>query len=47
MEGKYTFVAREDDDVVSVCITDCGKYHGVVYKYGTIRKSRWNLAISF
>ena len=36
MEGKYTFVAREDDDVVSVCITDGGKYHGVVYKYGAV-----------
>ena len=29
MEGKYTFVAREDDDVVSVCITDGGKYGAV------------------
>ena len=36
MEGKYTFVAREDDDVGSVCITDGGKYHGVVYKYGAV-----------
>ena len=36
MEGKYTFVARENDDVASVCITDGGKYHGVVYKYGVV-----------
>ena len=33
---KYTFVARENDDVASVCITDGGKYHGVVYKYGVV-----------
>ncbi len=33
---KYTFVAREDDDLASVCITDGGKYHGVVYKYGVV-----------
>ena len=37
MEGKYTFVARENDNVASVCITDGGKYHGVVYKYGVGR----------
>jgi|TARA_R110002167_G_scaffold221427_1_gene426191 hypothetical protein len=36
MEGKYTFVAKEDDDLASVCITDHGKYHGVVYKYGVV-----------
>ena len=36
MEGKYTFVVKEDDDNVSVCITDGGKYHGVVYKYGVV-----------
>jgi hypothetical protein len=36
MEGKYTFVAKEDDDLASICITDRGKYHGVVYKYGVV-----------
>ena len=36
MEGKYTVVAKEDDDLASVCITDHGKYHGVVYKYGVV-----------
>jgi hypothetical protein len=36
MKGKYTFVAKEDDDLASVCITDKGKYHGVVYKYGVV-----------
>ena len=36
MEGKYTFVVKEDDDNVSVCITDGGKYDGVVYKYGVV-----------
>ena len=36
MKGKYTFVAKEDDDLASICITDNGKYHGVVYKYGVV-----------
>jgi hypothetical protein len=36
MKGKYTFVVKEDDDNVSICITDNGKYHGVVYKYGVV-----------
>ena len=36
MEGKYTFVAKEHDDLASICITDNGKYHGVVYKYGVV-----------
>ena len=36
MKGKYTFVAKEYDDLASICITDNGKYHGVVYKYGVV-----------
>ena len=36
MKGKYTFVAKEHDDLASICITDNGKYHGVVYKYGVV-----------
>ena len=36
MKGKYTFVAKEDDDLASICITDRGKYDGVVYKYGVV-----------
>lgn len=36
MKDKYTFVVEEDDDVSSVCITNNGKYHGVVYKYGVV-----------
>jgi len=30
MKGKYTFVAKEHEDLASICITDRGKYHGVV-----------------
>ena len=36
MRDKYTFVAKEGDDVSSICITNNGKYHGVVYKYGVV-----------
>jgi len=36
MKDKYTFVVEEGDDVSSVCITNDGKYHGVVYKYGVV-----------
>ena len=36
MKGKYTFVSKKDDDLASICITDNGKYHGVVYKYGVV-----------
>jgi|TARA_R110000744_G_scaffold113666_1_gene212841 hypothetical protein len=36
MKGKYTFVAKEGDDLASICITNNGKYHGVVYKYGVV-----------
>ena len=36
MKGKYTFVSKKDDDLASICITDNGKYHGVVYKYGKV-----------
>ncbi len=36
MKGKYTFVSKKDDDLASICITDDGKYHGVVYKYGVV-----------
>ena len=36
MKGKYTFVSKKDDDLASICITDDGKYHGVVYKYGKV-----------
>jgi hypothetical protein len=36
MKGKYTFVAKEHDDFAAICITDNGKYHGVVYKYGVV-----------
>ena len=37
MKGKYTFVAKEHDDLASICITDNGKYHGVVYNYGEVK----------
>tara|TARA_R100001015_G_C4608782_1_gene164024 strand:- start:15 stop:314 length:300 start_codon:yes stop_codon:yes gene_type:complete len=36
VKGKYTFVSKKDDDLASICITDNGKYHGVVYKYGVV-----------
>ena len=36
MKGKYTFVSKKDDDLASSCISDNGKYHGVVYKYGVV-----------
>ena len=36
MKGKYTFVSKKDDDLASICITDNGKYHGVMYKYGVV-----------
>jgi len=36
MKGKYTFVAKEGDDLASICIINNGKYHGVVYKYGVV-----------
>jgi hypothetical protein len=36
VKDKYTFVVEEGDDVSSVCITNDGKYHGVVYKYGVV-----------
>ena len=36
MRDNYTFVAKEGDDVSSICITNNGKYHGVVYKYGVV-----------
>ena len=36
MKDKYTFVSKKDDDLASICITDNGKYHGVVYKYGVV-----------
>jgi len=38
MKNEYTFVATEEegDDLASICITNNGKYHGVVYKYGVV-----------
>ena len=36
MKDKYTFVVKDGDDVSSICITNNGKYHGVVYKYGVV-----------
>lgn len=38
MRDKYTFVTTEEegDDLASICITNDGKYHGVVYKYGVV-----------
>ena len=36
MKGKYTFVSKKADDLASICITDNGKYPGVVYKYGVV-----------
>tara|TARA_A100001515_G_C4472359_1_gene177268 strand:+ start:216 stop:515 length:300 start_codon:yes stop_codon:yes gene_type:complete len=36
MKDEYTFVAKEGDDLASICITNNGKYHGVVYKYGVV-----------
>ena len=36
MKGKYTFVAKEHEDMACVCITNGGEFDGVIYKYGAV-----------
>ena len=36
MQGVYKFVAKKDDDMACVCITDGGEFDGVIYKYGAV-----------
>ena len=36
MQNSYKFVARKNDDMACVCITDGGEFDGVIYKYGAV-----------